>query len=261
MNYNHDILDQSIVNELSAAVLCGFNLLPRVRASLLSLRGVSLSDLHAYLHNPRACDNAAFRGFATTPYELTALAKSYEALLQASRAAFRDGRATSDTLAWIVPDTQLNPRGRMTASCAATLHLDAAIKGHLGSDYQEWLPWMSLGIVTALRRWRAPRLNSIRRVLLKLAWAADRNSAPASPWEPDFRREVGFVPLRALYHYEPTRLVEGAINALSELGLSSVHDLRCCHPDAIAAAKHKARPLFATYRLLSRLHPTQTGAR
>jgi len=103
----------------------------------------------------------------------------------------------------------------------------------------------------ALPIWRHPRINALRRVLVKLVANLQPDATTVAPWERTFSHTMRHVPLHALYQYEPTSVMDDTINSLAELGLGSVNDLRCFHPQAVACAKDKNQPLFALYRTIS----------
>ena len=75
-------------------------------------------------------------------------------------------------------------------------------------------------------------------------------SEAALPWESGYTTWQRQLPMQALYRHEPSKLLDEALAAFSSLGLTSINDLRCCHPDAVAASKAKGQPLFVLYRML-----------
>ena len=241
---------QSILHKLPAASICGFSLVPRVRANLLATsKAVSLMDLVYYLFDDDN-NNAALANVARTSYERQATIDGLLAFLRALSDASKRGRASSTKIAWIVPQYSLTHGTRLKPIVARRIERHPEISSHLGDDYQLWLPWMSLGIVNLLRRWRSPRISSIRRAVFKFVNDLSGNTVAEAPWEHTFPDSARRVPLQALFQYEPTNLVDGAINALTDLGFKSVGDLRICHPDAVAAAKHPRKPLFSVHKTL-----------
>ena len=70
------------------------------------------------------------------------------------------------------------------------------------------------------------------------------------PWEAGFATWQRYLPMQTLYKYEPSRLLDEVLTAFSGLGLASINDLRCCHPNAVSASKAKGQPLFVLYRFL-----------
>ena len=232
------------LERLPATSLCGFQLVPRVRAALLEIGDeVSLSDLREYLNGDGRSESLI--SVARTKYERESLLDGYSRFISATEEGRRLGRATSQKLAWIIGDSRLTPGMEVnvpTVDRIADLGLDA----QLGSDYQSWLPWMSLGMVNLLRRWRQPRIRTIRRAMFKLS----AGSEASLPWEAGYATWQRQLPMQTLYRHEPSRLVDDALAALSSLGLASINDLRCCHPDAVSASKAKGQPLFVLYRVL-----------
>ena len=230
---------------ISATLMCGFQLVPRVRTALLELGdNVSIADVRSFL-NGGSGGSGPLVSVARTKYERDSLSNGYSQLIAAIEKSRRPGRARSARLAWIIADsrmtreTEIDPQ---TVGRIAELELDA----QLGSDYQNWLPWMSLGMVNHFRRWRQPRIRTMRRAMFKLSAGSDA----ALPWEAGYSRWQGQLPMQALYRHEPSRLLEETVAAFSSLGLTSINDLRCCHPDAVAASKAKGQPLFVLYRVL-----------
>ena len=154
--------DSSIPMErLPAASICGFRPVPRVRKKLLALGDkVSLSDLRKHIQ--AACITQPLASVATTIYEKKSLIDAYSQYRAAAEDGLRPGRATSEKLAWIINNSRLTPAmepDSPTADMIAKLGLAA----QLGNDYRSWLPWMSLRIVNHFRRWRQPRIATIRR--------------------------------------------------------------------------------------------------
>ena len=160
-------------------------------------------------------------------------------------------RLGSKKLAWIIGDSRLTPEMEVNVPTVETI-ADLGLDAQLGSDYQSWLPWMSLGIVNLLRRWRQPRIRTIRRAMFKLS----AGSEASLPWEAGYAPWQRHLPMQALYRHEPSRLVDEALAAFSNLGLTSINDLTCCHPDAVSASKAKGQPLFVLYRVLEQDGPS-----
>lgn len=234
------------LERVPAASVAGFRLVPRVRTALLDLPNqVSLSNLQESLTNGKK--RGPFASVANSDYELKSLADGYSRFVDAASDGRRDGRAKSARLAWIVPEARLT-EGLELDSLALDAIRELGIEADIGSDYNNWLPWVSLGMINLLRRWRQPRIRTIRRAMFKLCSNPERSL----PWETGYQTWERQLPMQALYMYEPTRLLEGALAAFGDLELISINDLRCCHPDAAAASKASRRPLFALYRALGR---------
>ena len=235
------------IERLPATSLCGFRLVPRVRAALLEFGDeVSLLDLHKFLSGETVAEPLV--SVAKTKYEKESLLQAYTRFIAAAEARSREGRATSRKLAWIIGDPWLKTPSLELFSWTVDMIAELGLDKQLGSEYQKWLPWMSLGIVNLFRRWRQPRIRTIRRVLFKFSAGTE----DPFPWDAGFPTWQGRLPMHALYRHEPSRLLDEVLAAFSILGLSSIHDLRCCHPDAVAASKSKGRPLFVLYRVLER---------
>ena len=231
---------------MPAASVAGFKLVPRVRKALLDLPSeVSLSDLRECLANGEI--GGPLASVASSDYELTSLADGYGRFVDAAEDGRRDGRVRSAKLAWIVPDARLTENLELDPLALDTIR-EVGIVADIGNDYNSWLPWVSLGMINLLRRWRQPRLRTIRRAMFKLCSGPERSL----PWEAGYATWERQIPMQALYMYEPTPLLDGALAAFGDLELTSVNDLRCCHPDAAVAAKAHGRPLFALYRALGR---------
>ena len=232
------------LERLSATLLCGFQLVPRVRIALLELgEKVSLADVRKFLNSTGGSEPLA--SVARTDYERDSLSDGYSRFISAIGEGRRLGRARSEKLAWIIADSRLTPETEVdsrTVDRIAELELHA----QLGSDYQSWLPWMSLGMVNLFRRWRQPRIRTIRRAMFKLS----AGSEAALPWEAGYAKWQRQLPIQALYRHEPSKLLDEALAALSSFGLTSINDLRCCHPDAVSASKAKGQPLFVLHRVL-----------
>ena len=227
-----------------AALLCGFRLVPRLRAALLEVGDeISLQDLQKYLNGENTSEPLV--SIAKTKYERESLLLAYSRFMTAVEDGLRMGRARSEKLAWIVGHSRLTPAMEIDSRTIDRIS-ELGLSAQVGSDYQSWLPWMSLGIVNLFRRWRQPRIRTIRRAMFKLSAGSEADF----PWEPGYATWKRHLPMQALYRHEPSRLLDEALAALSSLGLTSINDLRCCHPDAVHASKAQARPLFTLYRLL-----------
>ena len=232
------------MERLPAASICGFRLVPRVRKKLLALGDkVSISDLKNHIQ--AACITEPLASVATTIYEKRSLIEAYLHFTAAAKEGRRVGRARSEKLAWIIPDSRLTPAMELDSPTVDRI-AELGCVTQLGNDYQCWLPWMSLGITNLFRRWRQPRIRTIRRAMFKLSVEAEANF----PWEPGYATWQRNLPMHAIYRYEPSWLLEESLAAFSLLDLKSVNDLRCCHPDAVAASKAKGQPLFVLYRVL-----------
>ena len=231
---------------LPASSLCGFKIVPRVRTALLQLgESVSLGDLREYLDREEPIGPLAM--IARTDYERRSLLDAYCEFIEAASESFRPGRAESPKLAWIVPQARLTPMAHFDGIASQAI-TDKELLAELGEEYRSWLPWMSLGIVNVFRRWRQPRIRTIRRAMFKLAGGAEA----VFPWEGQYAPWRRYLPMHVLYRHEPSRHLEAVIASFTNLGLRSINDLRCCHPDAVSASKAKGRPLFLLYRLLEK---------
>ena len=239
------VADSTIpIGRLPATLLCGFPLVPRVRAALLKLGDeVSLSDLQKYLNG--GSTSKPLVSIAKTKYEQESLKQGYSQFISAAEDGLRLERARSDKLAWIVADSRLTPTMGIDSRTVDRI-AELGFSAQLGSDYQSWLPWMSLGMVNLFRRWRQPRIRTIRRAMFKFS----AGSEIAFPWETGYPMWQRHLPMQALYRHEPMRLLDEVLAAFYSLGLRSINDLRCCHPDAVSASKAKERPLFVLYRVL-----------
>ena len=238
--------------ELRCASICGCPLPARITNRLLRLRDVSLMELYICLAAGRLPE---LRHVVATSYERARVIDAYKRFHAALLASRRRGRARSDTLAWIIPDGYLNSASRVSRDRRAFLMGDIQRElgfRHTSENILEWLPWMSLGMVASLRRWRTPRIRAVRRALFKLGKDLDSSATAFGPWEPTFAAGVRPIPFLALYQYESTRLLEDSLRRFEELGLTCVNDLRFLHPDAVAAAKEPCQPLLKLYRALRR---------
>ena len=226
---------QNIQKTLSCGAICGFGL-PRFADRLLKLRQVSLIDLSHYLvFNERNDPLAAIirrpgsrgrtgSGAGGSDYRYRIVYTAYIKFLKTLRRSCRYGRPSSNRIKWIVPTPQM--------------------RRHIYSSNDDvWCHWMPLAVVQLLRRWQPRRINSLRIALSRLADDIKRQHV-YFPWDPKFNLETRFIPIHALYQYEPSSLTLGGIKALHNCGLTSINDLRCLHPDAVAAAKDPTQPLL-----------------
>ncbi len=237
---------------LRCGSLCGHPMPPRLRAQLMQLRDVSLLELYVFLAGGKV---PLLRRIVRTENQRTRVTQAYRAFYTALLRSRRRGRVPSDRVAWIVPDAYLTSSSRVGPR---RTQLVAEIRRQLGpaaaraGDTLDWLPWTSLGIVTCLRRWRTPRIGAIRRALFKLAHDFANGRDASLPWEPRFSRDMGIIPLQALYQYESTRLLEDSLRRFEELDLTCVNDLRFLHPSAVTTAKEAGQPLLRLYQALQR---------
>lgn len=234
------------VGGLPAGSLCGFRLVPRVREALLE-RGdeLTLSDVQNFLKYDSGWKRLDL--IAKTEYEKRSLIQGYLQFVAAAEEGLRPGRARSSKLAWIVGDSRLTPEMELDSRTLTEIS-ESQLDAQLGRDYPDWLPWMSLGMVNLFRRWRQPRIRAVSRALFKFSV---RFEIPF-PWEREYANWQQHLPLQALYRHEPSQLLEKALAAFSGLGLTSINDLSCCHPDAVKASKAQEQPLLVLYRLLER---------
>ena len=217
---------------------------PRLRRRLLSVQGVRLFDLYLYLRGWVFKPTALSRLLQTSldhQHTENAYERFYDSLVQSTRR----GRATSQTIAWIIPDEYLHESMRsLLESCE--------VQGGVKPDVESWLPWISLSVVNCLRQWRRPLITALRRAIFKLANEFDPDGSGRYPWECELKREVRFIPIEAIYQYEPTTAILKAIKTLIAFGFRSVNDLRFLHLDAVRLAKQTDEPLLKVYRCLRR---------
>ena len=231
---------------IQMALRCGSiaasDLSPRVRAGLLTLSEVCLLDLQMYLRG-WSYESDGLSRVIRTPRERDEAERAYRRFYDSLRKSRRDGRLSSRAVSWIVPSEYINdPIPLLLESCD--------VPDIESREMGTWLPWISLSAVSCLRGWRKPLISALRRAIFKLANDFDPQGDARYPWEPGFKTDTRFIPIEAIYQYEPSALTLKGIRTLSALGFTSVNDLRFLHPDAVAATKRADEPLLKIYRRL-----------
>lgn len=239
---------------LRCGAICGFDLIPRIVKGLLQIRDVSLLEL--YFHLEYAINNDRLTTIVKTDYDQQVVKAAYAQFHEALLVSRRYGRHSSDKIEWIIPHDYTTSRQIDSSDAAAITDVLKCSFGSrvysesIATDVGEWLPWMPLAVVKHLRTWRSSKINSLHRALFKLARDIDKTANACYPWEPTFSSEARFIPIQTLYQYETSSVTLGGINALRDCGLTSINDLRCLHPSAVAAAKNADQPLLRLYRSL-----------
>lgn len=240
---------------LRCGAICGFDLIPRIVKGLLPIRDVSLLEL--YFHLEYGSKNDRLTTIIKTDYDHQVVKTAYAQFHEALLVSRRSGRHSSDKIEWIIPRDYTINWNQIDSLDAAVI--TDVLKWSFGSrvyaesiatDVGEWLPWMPLAVVKHLRTWRSSKINSLHRALFKLARDIDKTANACYPWEPAFSPEARFIPIQTLYQYETSSVTLGGINALRDCGVTSINDLRCLHPSAVAAAKKADQPLLQLYRCL-----------
>ena len=238
MSATHNILSNladpwHIQSRLRCGSISGFLPSSRIANGLMDLTDISVADLYLYLKG--WSEETNLDKIVRTKRDHNVITTAYDKFYNSFIASIRPGRAISTKIAWIIPD-----------ECLGALQ-----KG--GAEARQWLPWMSLAIVNILQRWRSSRISRLRRAIFKLAVDLDADTNAFYPWEPTFDSHNRIVPMEALYQYERSRLTRASLQEFVTLGLTSINDLRCLHPDAVACAKSRRRPLQSIYQDLNRL--------
>ena len=247
---------------LPCSFICGFTLPPRLKRKLLKLSSdMSFYELYKhFVKRPQIArdqQSISIYFIANSDYERNLLADACTRFYQNMRRSRYSIRPDSNKLAWVVPSKLLDSEAHATVGMSYTDEpkfveiLTSNTSEDVMTECEEWLPWVSLGIVTLLRRWRAPRFNAICRAMFKLAKYVDEKTGVFFPWEPNFDTDTSHIPIQALYQFENTRLMETSINVLTTLGLLSINHLRFLHPDAISLANHPKQPLLKLYAELN----------
>lgn len=247
MNLSKQELIKEIPREilrLPGSFLNGFVTVPRVRKALLKAGSrFTISDalhLNIYINRPNRA-----RSWTKSEYERESLQKGLSAFIQATIISQRSGRSPSENLEWIVPEDSVTNEMRINRRTIEIIN-EHNLVADLGSEYQRWLPWLSLGMVNLFRRWRRPRISALHRALFKLFESEKFDY----PWETDQLSIRSQLPLQVLYKFEPSTTVYEGLTILANLGLSSVNDLRCLHPDAIIASKTESQSIVRLYLAL-----------
>lgn len=179
-----------------------------------------------------------------TDNEYTLVKRAYWRFAEAIAKSYRCGRSPSDRIVWVVPhDYTTNPQ--------QTIYDEIRDVGEVQSlqrSCSEWLPWLPFAVIQHLRAWRQPTFRLLYLAMRKLALRIERRANAYYPWEP-LDSKTRYIPIQSLYQYEPSTY--DTIRTLENCGLTSINDLRCVHPDAVAAAKHGATPLFRIYQSLN----------
>lgn len=243
---NHKI-DQHFWDQfgaLPASSLCGFVRVPRVRDALLKA-GDQFSILEAV--DSKGTEDRANKllSLAKSKYERESLQSGLGAFLLAAVDSRQSGRSSSEKLAWVVSADRLTRQMGLDFRTIQTID-EYELAADLGYEYRNWLPWLSLGMVNLFRRWRRPRISALHRALFKLFENMDFDY----PWETKYPSSKHQLPLQVLYRHEPSKKVYEVLTILSNWGLRSINELRCLHPDAIAASKAKSQPIIRLYRVL-----------
>ena len=235
-----------LLKRLPSSLVCGFTLPPRLRKNLLkSSNKISFYELYThFVKRPQiARDKRSISIYfiASSEYERNLLTEACTTFRDNMRKSRNMIRPDSDKLAWIIPSNLLAPEahtGKRYFDDPKLIEiLTSGTSKDITTEYEEWLPWISLGIVTLLRRWRTPRINAIRRTIFKLAKYVNGGSGAFYPWESNFDTNTGHIPIQALYQFETTKLMEDTISDLTTLGLFSINHLRFLHPNAISLAQ------------------------
>ena len=250
-----------LLKRLPSSLVCGFSLPPRLRKHLLkSANKISLYELHShFVKRPQiARDRRSISIYfiANSKYERNSLTEACVSFHDNMRKSRNIIRPDSDRLAWVIPSNLLDAECHNDNSCFDDPRLveilTSSTSKEIMTECKEWLPWISLGIVTLVRRWRTPRINKIRRTIFKLAKYLDGESGAFFPWESNFDKNTAHIPIQALYQFETTKLMEDTISDLTTLGLLSINHLRFLHPDAVSLANHPKQPLLKLYTVLNR---------
>ena len=244
--------DWKVQARLRCGSICGLGLSPRLMKELVDLRNTSLLELFFFLRYGLVDRglSIAIRTDADREIARDAYVQFQELLLN----CHRDGRALSGRIEWIIPSDYSNqPQeidGRLVGLVAS--HFGRAFGQDIWEEMQkqvwEWLPWMPLSVIRHLRMWRGPKINTLRRAVFKLSGDVEYIEDAFYPWDPTLAQAIRLIPIQALYQYEPSSATLAAIHALRDCNLISINDLRCLHPDAVAAAKHQDQPLLQIYR-------------
>lgn len=249
------------LKRLPSSLVCGFALPARLRKHLLkSANHISFYELHThFMKRPQiARDKRSISIYfiANSKHERSSLTEACATFYNNMRISRHIIRPDSDKLAWIIPSNLLDTEPQTGKSCFDDPKLVEILTSSASKDImtecEEWLPWISLGIVTLLRRWRTPRINKVRRTIFKLAKYVDGGSGAFFPWESNFDKNTAHIPIQALYKFETTKLMEDTISDLTTLGLLSINHLRFFHPNAVSLANHPKQPLLKLYTVLNR---------
>jgi len=245
-----------IQSKLPCASICGFSLPPKLKSSLCEVSG-NISVLDLFLHLRGDSTDAELTRVLNTEFKEKQAKRAYLKLYENLLHSRRTGRPISDKLAWIVPDRFLDKKSRLIEE--HTSEIEEYLSSSLGrqwrsvqESYGDWLPYISLGVANLIRRWRSPRINSLRRAMFRLAKDFDPGNDSTFPWERGFNNNIRRIPIQSLYQYEPNNLTAEAVKRLNELGFIVINDLRCLHPDAVHTISNRVgrETLFALYRHL-----------
>ena len=249
------------LERLPSSLVCGFALPPRLRKNLLKPSNKkSFYELYThFVKRPQIARDKRSNStyfIANSEYERSLLTEACAAFHDNMRKSRNMIRPDSDKLAWVIPSNMLasefHTGKRYFDDLKLVEILTSSTSKDITTECEEWLPWISLGIVTLLRRWRTPRINAIRRTIFKLTKYVNGRAGAFYPWESNFDTNTGHIPIQALYQFETTKLMEDTISALSTLGLLSINHLRFLHPNAISLANNPKQPLLKLYTVLNR---------
>ena len=238
-------LARSIQRRLPCSSICGSNLPTSINEKLLAQRRyVSLYDLNVFLcqGSPNARLASSF-----SDLERRSLLDALSIFDDAASNSKRVHRVQSDTIPWVVPNDL--PATEIPSSYYLRILQSLGLSTDTSDliEMNDWLPWISLDIASQLNSWPSTKSNSIRRTIFRLSQHLGGLADAAYPWIPDFPQEIATLPIHALYQFDPNAAMRDAVRTLISIGLSSVNDLRCLHPTAVAHAKHAEKPLVKLF--------------
>ena len=243
---------EEIMNEtLHCSSLCGLQMSPKLRAMLLSLeKEITIAALRKTLTSE---GGAKIGSALIANHQRIELENAYNKFRILGQNTTAIGRPDSKNIAWIVSDKHFKSDGKITHNASNIIHAEVKKYSDLvAHEWENWLPWMSLGIVVKLQTWRNPKLNCLRRALFKLSKSIEEEISNANyPWEAYFSKNLSTLPMPSLYQFEPDNKTLDAISTLMSMGFQQVNHLRFLHPEAIQFAKDRKNPCKNFYKMLN----------
>ncbi len=251
---------REIIDSLPLGALIGPEIPYRQQQLILELsRSVTLGDLRAFLTVVLTSKGArylklygalgeVFYSRRRQRHTKTALSRIDSMVSQ-----WMEGDRRSTRVSWLIPDELLKKKLSMDALSRQ------AIQNHVNKlgdtpllnrvkelkDGEKWLPFLSLELVLAIKRFSASDYYAFTTLVTKAVHKLTTLNIKG-PWEDTFPNHLSTLPLYCIWHYDPKPRNYQLITKLVAAHCTHLGHLAAFHPEALAAFRSLSKPHWTT---------------
>ena len=224
------------IDSLPIPFICGPEFLGKQKERVLSLgKKYSVGDLRQLLHT--GVGHSRLADVFATIFRIEQADQAIHRFSDAVK-AWETRERRDPRITWIIPDglvssnLYIHPAAEDAILKVLQNHdVEQVRKLASTAGFQQWLPFLSLELITIMSSLRLGDFSVLEKMLLKASQYV-RGKQVLGPWESDFPQVLQSFCLYSLYQFEPTRQALDLLIRLKGIGCTNIGHLTAFHPEA-----------------------------